>query len=538
MTEDLRYSDMVELRGLAAEGCADRWRKSTERVMSEEAAKLHPDARDGFRERASAWISGKYENLKRHERREVRAGKLERLQKDNAEDANREAFDVLKQSEGVDRAYAADLARIKATRAELGKDEAWEKGEAEKLAKGRAVDFSNLVMQIGATSLDGGDRIAGAVAEGLIDGETGKAMERAHRRGVVATTLKTLLEGGKADQAEGFLGVLEADDAKVALELGFTPDALEQVRGKIAAVRERKAAEAEKAKALETKAVLDAYREEDAKERLKYAGGPGTVEDLASQSVLDSLRYARYAQDERLPATERERYRELSESVKAAGVKLLDEDRERREKAEGAAEKSRVESFKEAMLVKEGEIEFLRDQGEDGNRRANEMEGELFAAVSRAFAKGEMPAKDYIDYRKRRAVQLTADERRAMMRFDRAIGLGVEVDAGGEAKNAASMKGKVELKDERKFKADDVLKYRQRLLAELRRLGKDVSREEVVSRVIDQIAADAFEKKFSEETAADVVAALEAAQNEVRAATAAPAGASALPTGKREDQAK
>ena len=258
MAVDFRYADALDLRGLDARGCANRWRKGVEDDMRATAAKLRPDAREDYTRRCQAWIAGKYDNLLRHERREVRSGEIAKLEGDMAYSASNEAIDITKQAVLFDE----ELAR----RAKVAADVAEEKSRASSGAAGSPAVKSEAVApeterknatmrymaQIAATTDMGEITYDSAVEKGLFDANEGEMRKRRHRRNVLNSVVGSLVEYGKADMAEAFADALEADGAKLAKGMGYMPEELAKFRKAIAATRKRnEAARAEEERAEE-----------------------------------------------------------------------------------------------------------------------------------------------------------------------------------------------------------------------------------------------------------------------------------------------
>jgi len=596
------------------------------RTVNESGAKMHPDVRRNAEARITPWIRGKYENLKRHEARQVRLGKVAKLEADAAADAVREANDVAMLAMSTDEAFGEEAAEIRLEHEENLRtggmtDPATAKRQLDErmeyVARKREAETARLVAQVASTSQSGEDRFRNAVETGLISETEGAMRRNRYRRAVFTSVIGALLERGKADQAEAFLDVLERGGAgaadgrgeirrkdglvkdvasgelrvagdgggagaadgsvgrdgarhsqaaggTVAKECGFMPDELAKFRRGIDAARKRaeaaaKSAEAERlraeanAKAERERAAMDEIAKEDiAAARTPF---PETAEARGVQSEAEAARFDRYAEDERLPAATRAKYAQAARSVRAAERRMKAEEKAAAEKAREKAaadaqkaatdaEKRRVEGIKDAMLTTEARAVALRATGgaEDA-RKANELESDLYVAVQRGFADGRIPAETYTAYMKRRGQQLTADECRAMARFDAAMGLAddFETDDSGEVKNAASLKrGSFEAANGKRFRADVVLAFRKRFLGELRKLGKDVNREDVVAKTIDRVSAKAFAAKFGEEADAAVIAALEEAQVGMRAAAVARGakGNGKRGTGNREREEK
>lgn len=248
-----RYDDLLGLKGEQAyEGMADKWREAVLKDTNRRVAAMSPERRQGYRDLMEPWIQGKYENLLRHERREVRLGKLSRLERETEERAVREAWDIAKQTENEEMGYEADRYIADLCLQNGSIDDAEHTARLDGIRKASVEDAARHIAQIAATTMEGEDDFQNAVASGLFDQAAGDAMKRNYRRKVTDSTFKTLIEGGKADMAEAFADALEADDAKLAKGMGYMPEELAKLRKAIAATRKRnEAARAEEERAEE-----------------------------------------------------------------------------------------------------------------------------------------------------------------------------------------------------------------------------------------------------------------------------------------------
>ena len=211
--ERLLYDNALELRGEAALGSADRWLKGMRTHVREQGGKLSQELRERLKLRVEPMIQGKYENLKRHEAREVRAGRIARLETETADSAAREANDILKQTQRIEDDLGGDARRAALVRdealKEAGDDKEKQKAAEDAYAQSmgglflrRKENSDLLIAQIVATTMMNEDRFQTAVDQGLFDQPTGDALRRKYQRTVMDTTVGTLLQGGQADQAE------------------------------------------------------------------------------------------------------------------------------------------------------------------------------------------------------------------------------------------------------------------------------------------------------------------------------------------------
>lgn len=246
-----RYDDLLGLKGEQAyEGMADKWRKAVLKDTDRRVAAMSPERRQGYRDLMEPWIQGKYENLLRHERREVRLGKLSRLERETEGRAVREAWDIAKQTENEETGYEAERHLADLVLQNELIDDAGHTARLDEIRKTRVKDAARHIAQIAVTTIEGEDDFQNAVDSGLFDQAAGDAMKRNYRRKVTDSTFRTLIEGGKADMAEAFADALEADGAKLAKGMGYMPEELAKFRKAIAATRKRNEAaraEAERA---------------------------------------------------------------------------------------------------------------------------------------------------------------------------------------------------------------------------------------------------------------------------------------------------
>ena len=315
--ERLRYDAALELRGESAAGSADRWLKGARAFMSETGSSLDPESRKDFERRATYLIQGKYENLKRHEAREVRAGRIARLETETADSAAREANDILMQTQSLENSLGgetrlAGLVRddaLKAAGDDKEKQKAAEDAYAQRMGGlflRRKADSERLIVQIGATTMMNEDRFQNAVDQGLFDQPTADALRRKYQRTVMDTTVGTLLQGGQADQAEAFVAALEDNDRALALSMGYTPEDVAKMRSGVEAVRAKRTADAERAKEEATKRAQDAARETEIE--MALATVPDDEKARAAHYAAMATQYRTMAQDKALDAETRLQY--------------------------------------------------------------------------------------------------------------------------------------------------------------------------------------------------------------------------------------
>lgn len=315
--ERLRYDRALEFRGESAQGVADRWLKGARNRVREQGASVDPETRLLYEQRMEPIIRGKYENLKRHEAREVRAGRIARLETETADSAAREANDILKQTQSLENSLGgetrlAGLVRDEAMK-NAGDDKEKQKAAEEAYAQRmgglflrRKADSERLIVQIGATTMMNEDRFQTAVDQGLFDQPTADALRRKYQRTVMDTTVGTLLQGGQADQAEAFVAALEDNDRALALSMGYTPEDVAKMRSGVEAVRAKRTADAERAKEEATKRAQNAARETEI--GMALATVPDDEKARAAHYAAMATQYRTMAQDKALDAETRLQY--------------------------------------------------------------------------------------------------------------------------------------------------------------------------------------------------------------------------------------
>ena len=173
-----------------------------------------------------------------------------------------------------------------------------------------------------------------------------------------------------------------------------------------------------------------------------------------------------------------------------------------------AAEKERFQTADNMVRKIESDINWLRNENTpEALAKADSMECDLFRAVHKRYAAGEIHFKDYEAYLKRRNETISADERRAMVKIDRAFGLGLDVSEGGNW-SATDRKAWLDEDDEFEVKVGDemeeydreeYLALRDRIRRRIKEMGKDISRSEVVDDIIASIKREmASGKDFKE----------------------------------------
>ena len=351
MGDSIKYSDYYQLTGEAAEGAADRWLKAIRGDMTSRLAQLgDPEAKEAFRRRADSWVAGHYENLLMHERREVRKGKLQRLEAESERSALSESMDMAKNAAAEDADFAERLNAAELTRQDMaarGEDgDGYFAAVSGRIATERQICARRHLLQIGAAGDMAEERFRDAAAAGLFDDNEATMRIRRYRRGVVASTVQSLLDQGLVDRAEDFISVMEAEDGPdgapseapadqgapaaggapkrrgfLAGECGFDAAGILQMRS---AIRSKRAAI--EAMHLAEKEAQDRQIKTAAQEEvisMTLAAVPQEPEGRAAHFRNMANQYRRLAGDKRLDATSRQSYASaavrIEDSLTAAG---------------------------------------------------------------------------------------------------------------------------------------------------------------------------------------------------------------------------
>lgn len=190
----LLYDDALELRGEAALGSADRWLKGMRTHVREQGSKLPPRLREQLELSSEPMIRGKYEDLKRHEAREVRAGRIARLERELGELSNAKMYEVLSGLNGLSGSLAQ-----------------------------RATAVRRILESICPAECDVAQKIDKAVADKAVSQEEAELRKLDFRRRVLDNVVKTLAVSNKGDQASALLEALETDGSALAREFGYSP---------------------------------------------------------------------------------------------------------------------------------------------------------------------------------------------------------------------------------------------------------------------------------------------------------------------------
>ena len=233
--------------------------------------------------------------------------------------------------------------------------------------------------------------------------------------------------------------------------------------------------------------------------------GELAIRDVPQEKWAES--YERLGRDEnlkRLDPARAMRYLDTAREIREAEKKAAADAKAAEVKRLAAAEKARFQAADNMVRKIETDIEWLRNENTpEALAKADSMECDLFRAVHKRYAKGEIHFKDYEAYLKRRNETISADERRAMVKIDRAFGLGLDVSEGGnwsatDRKTWLDEDGefKVEVNGEmEEYKREQYLALRDRVRRRIKEMGKDISRSEVVDDIIASIKKEMLSGK-------------------------------------------
>lgn len=229
------------------------------------------------------------------------------------------------------------------------------------------------------------------------------------------------------------------------------------------------------------------------------------IRDVPPEKWAES--YERLGRDEnlaRLDPARAMRYLDTARDIREAEKKAAADAKTAEVKRLAAAEKARFQAADNMVRKIETDIEWLRNENTpEALAKADSMECDLFRAVHKRYAAGEIHFKDYEAYLKRRNETISADERRAMVKIDRAFGLGLDVSEGGnwsatDRKTWLDEDGKFEIEvngEMEEYEREEYLALRDRVRRRIKEMGKDVSRSEVVDDIIASIKKEMLSGK-------------------------------------------
>lgn len=233
--------------------------------------------------------------------------------------------------------------------------------------------------------------------------------------------------------------------------------------------------------------------------------GELAIRDVPQEKWAEA--YERLGRDEnlkRLDPARAMRYLDTARDIREAEKKAAADAKAAEVKRLAAAEKARFQAADNMVRKIETDIEWLRNENTpEALAKADSMECDLFRAVHKRYAAGEIHFKDYEAYLKRRNETISADERRAMVKIDRAFGLGLDVSEGGnwsatDRKTWLDEDGEFEIEvngEMEEYKREQYLALRDRVRRRIKEMGKDISRSEVVDDIIASIKKEMLSGK-------------------------------------------
>lgn len=572
MEDSVNIQDYYQLRGTAAEGAADRWLSAVRRDARDRLAKMDPMMRKSVGAQIDRWTAGRYENLKAHETREVRSGKIAELSLRMDQSAASTAADVALSADSEARSISERRSALMAT------PDTEERAKAIRaLDDERAQSNDRRLAQLAAETADREREWNNAVEQGLFSPEEARVRALANRKSAYSSTIRALLDNGNDDAAEAILDALEAEggprDAKtgkgrrghLGTVCGFCADDLARFREGIGIVRARRDAERRRAEAEAKEAARDAAREKEVKLHLQPI--PADAAGQAAHFEQMAADYAALAQDPSLDASTRLSYAKTAESLGYHSMSRLEEEkRERKAAAKEAQAEAREQAREAREQAREAKelAESERKANEDGLARALcqlqmlELEGsipqkdadEAQAAIWRKFHvcaySGKVSPSFMNSFQSRMTTRLSDQERNAMRKFYQAFGYKGEVNARGEVPADDQKKDTTDYYAPRnpgdrhsdnyfRIPAPELFAYGDSLLRTLRAMGPDMNREGVVEREIARLKTDWRKKQYDRNRDATVRSVMDMQREaRMRQETAQPEKRSEDDDGRRE----
>lgn len=286
MADSDNILDYYDLHGTAARGCADRWLRAVQKSIEKDAGGLDPMQRQIYAERVNGWVRGRYDNLRQHEMREVRAGETQELTERMQTGARATAMDILMSTRSEARDFTRreqDAERVFLNSADgytpeqiacLESEEArktlphplvaaWNvrKETLDEIAVERGRSNLRCIAQLAAET-DGREKEWDeAVEKGLFSRTEAEARRMDNRRQTYAHTLESLLADGNDGTADAILSALEDERGGLAKVVGFDPEKMARFRAKIEDIRDgrrREAAAVHRASAAQARAARTA----------------------------------------------------------------------------------------------------------------------------------------------------------------------------------------------------------------------------------------------------------------------------------------
>ena len=531
----MKYMDCLSLRGEAAEGSADRWLDEARKKLIDVYKDVSPERRNSAVKRLEPLIRGKYENLLIHERREVRAGKIRRLEDESEKESVDNAHDVVYASKQENDDYARQVAAIDATYQDMvaGNDKNADAYRTEKmnaLSRQRAYDMGRKLAQIQAVADMGGDRFQTAVETGLFDQYEGDARRRQHYRTTIAAAARGLIEAGLDGHVDALADALEADDSKIARKLRIAPAEIGKLRDEAKGIRKRREAEANAAEAEGQRMVAEQTTRSEleiftkAKDDVEYYAA---LEKLSNDPTLRRVDPARALN---LAARAKAGMESIS-SARAKEAKLKDDEAHR--------------ALKEDLSAQANWLLVPPNGADEDQIRSWHTSRRAFAEkVEAAFASGRITGDEFHHFRM--AIAKTFDDAhvRAINYFDRCFGLdrshGMATPAD-VTRALASKKASPTGSKGDKIKPDDLAVWRNRFLDELDALAKErptANLDEFARKAAETVMTHYAEKNTSAILEGFAEARYAEMQSDVAERKAAASIASALYPDPRRKQAE
>lgn len=534
MEDSVNIQDYYQLRGTMAEGAADRWLNAVRRDARSRLSKMDPMMRKNVGAQIDRWTAGRYENLKAHEAREVRSGKISELSLRLDQSAASTAADIALSAESEARSIAERRSALMATPDGEPRAKALRALDDE-----RARSNDQRLAQLAAETADREREWNNAVEQGLFSPEEARVRALANRKSAYSSTLEALLRNGSDDAAEAILDALDAEggpaDAKtgkgrkghLGTVCGFDANDLARFREGIRNVRARREAERKRAEAEAKEAARNVAMEKEVKLHLQPI--PADAEGQAAHFERMAADYAALAQDPSLDASTRLTYAKTAESLGYRSMSRLEEEKRERK---AAAREAKAEAREQMREVRE-QATAERKANEDGLARAlcqlqmMELEGsiqqkdadEAQAAIWRKFHvcayDGKVSPSFMHSFQTRLTTRLSEQERNAMRKFYQAFGYKGEVNSQGEVPASDRKKDTSDYYAPRnpgdrhsdnyfKIPASELFVYGDSLLRTLHALGPDMNREGVVEREIARLKTDWRKKQYDKSRDATV----------------------------------